>query len=77
MAEGQRISMNVFVIASAAKQSDGDFVMHRVEKAFRTATKAHDYLRGKATTFREAIHTEFGVIECDCERGIFEVEVED
>jgi len=69
--------MNVFVIVTAAKQVDGDFVLHKVEKAFRTATSADEYLRGRARQFREVLPTEFGPIECDCERAAFEVEVED
>ena len=69
--------MKVFVIVTAAKQVDGDFVLHRVEKAFHTMTKADEYLRGKASQFREVIPTEFGPVECDCERAAFEVEVEE
>lgn len=69
--------MKVYVVASAAQQAGGDFKLFMVERAFSTQARADEYLRGKARQFTEVVKTEFGPIECHCERQAFEVEVED
>ena len=69
--------MKVYVIASAAQQAGGDFKLFMVEKAFQTQARADEYLKSKARQFTEVIQTEFGPIECHCERQAFEVNVEE
>ena len=68
--------MKAFVIIKVARQINGELVFVKVEKAFNEQSKAEQYLTGKNTTL-ENIETRSGLlIECSCERGIFDVEIE-
>ncbi|RTK97715.1 MAG: hypothetical protein EKK64_00435 [Neisseriaceae bacterium] len=69
--------MKLFSIISVARQVDGEFVVIKVEKTFKTASKADEYVKQLSARYTENIDTPSGPVSCVCERGIFEIEVDD
>jgi len=67
----------VFAIISVARQTEGEYVVIKVEKAFTKASKADAYAKKLATTYTETIQTASGPVPCVCERGVFEMDVEE
>jgi len=67
----------IFAIISVARQTQGEYVCVKTEKAFFKASKADEYAKNLATRYAESITTPVGVMECVCERGVFEIEVDD
>ena len=47
------------------------------EKAFLNASKAEECFKNLAKNYAETIQTPTANIQCICERGIFEIDVED
>lgn len=69
--------MKVFAIMTVARQIDGEFILIKPEKAFKQASKADEYAKTVTKSYVEVIQTPHGGIQCSCERGIFELEVEE
>lgn len=69
--------MKVFAIISVARQVDGEYVVVKAEKAFTQASKADEFAKGLAKKYTEAIPTPSGPMPCICERGVFEIDVEE
>ena len=69
--------MKIFAIISVARQVEGEYVVVKAEKAFKQASKADAYAAGLAKTYTETIPTPGGPITCVCERGVFEIELDD
>ena len=69
--------MKVFALVTIARQVDGEYCVVKVEKAYRSAQRADEESRKLARKYAESITTPSGVIQCVCERGVFEIEVED
>lgn len=69
--------MKIYLILSVARQVDGEYCMVKAEKAFRDSTKANSFVESLSKRYAESIQTPSGLIECVCERGVFEVDVED
>ena len=69
--------MKIFAIISVARQVDGEFVIIKAEKAFKKASKADEYAKGLAKRYTESISTPSGAIACVCERGVFELDVDE
>ena len=69
--------MKVFAIISVARQVQGEYVICKVEKAFTSATKAGEYANSLARQYAETIQTPSGPIQCVCERGVFEIDVQE
>lgn len=69
--------MKVFCIISIARQVQGEYVVCKVEKAFANSTKASEYANSLARQYAETIQTPSGPIPCVCERGVFEIDVEE
>ncbi len=69
--------MKVFAIISVARQVDGEYVVVKAEKAFKKASKADEVSKSLAKKYTESIPTPSGPIACVCERGVFEIEVEE
>lgn len=69
--------MKVFAIVSVARQVDGEMCVVKVEKAYKTASKADDYAKSLAKKYAESITTPYGPVPFICERGVFEIDVED
>jgi hypothetical protein len=69
--------MKVFVVMSVARQVQGEYVVAKIEKAFKKASKADEYSKSLAKRYTESIPTPSGPITCVCERGVFEVDVDE
>ena len=69
--------MKVFAIISVARQVDGEYVVVKAEKAFKKASKADEVAKSLAKKYTESIPTPSGPIACVCERGVFEMEVDE
>jgi acetamidase/formamidase len=67
----------IFAVISVARQVDGEFVVIKTEKAFKRASAADEYAKKLATNYSEVIQTASGPIQCVCERGVFEMDVEE
>ena len=69
--------MKVFVVQTIARQVEGEYVVVKVEKAFTQASKADEFVKKLAKTYTENIQTPSGPIQCVCERGVIEIDVEE
>jgi hypothetical protein len=69
--------MKIFAIMSVARQVDGEYVVLKVEKAFKKASKADEYAKNLAKKYAESIPTPSGPMACVCERGVFEIDVDE
>lgn len=67
----------IFCVISVARQVDGEMCVVKVEKSYRSASKADEYSKSLAKKYTESINTPYGPIPFICERGVFEVDVED
>lgn len=73
-----------FAVFLVARQINGEYVLIRSEKAFRTPEKANEYLQQLKSqyvngdkTLPVKIMTPNGEVECYCEIGVFDILVED
>lgn len=69
--------MKIWAVFTVARQVNGEYVAVRVEKAFTRASKADEFSKGLAKNYVENIQTGSGPIECLCERGVVEIDVEE
>jgi hypothetical protein len=69
--------MKIFAIVTVARQVDGEYIVVKAEKAFKQASKADEYAGGLAKRYTESIPTPSGPIACICERGVFEMELDE
>jgi len=69
--------MKVFAVVSVARQVDGEYVAVKPEKAFFKASKADEYSKSLSKKYAESVTTPVGVIQCICERGVIELDVEE
>jgi hypothetical protein len=67
----------VFAIISIARQVNGEYCVLKVEKAYSSAVKAEDQLKTMLKNYAESIQTPSGILQCVCERGVFEIDVEE
>ncbi len=68
------MAKTVYVVFKRARQFDGDYHFIQAEKAFSDPQKAEDYWRQQSRNlWQETING----IECECERAILPVELED
>ena len=76
--------MKVFAVVVVARQVDGEYIAIRTEKGFLLAGQADSYLKELKKTFVTEsgipkvtkLTTPHGEMECMCEAGVFEIEVE-
>lgn len=69
--------MKVFAVISVARQVDGEYLVVKVEKAFKDLKMADSFSKELSKKYAESIPTPTGIIECVCERGVFEIDVDD
>lgn len=70
--------MKAFAIVSVARQVDGEYVVVKIDKAFLNREKAQTFAQNLAMRYNEQISMPDGTsISCICERGIFEIEIEE
>jgi hypothetical protein len=69
--------VKVFVVATVARQVEGEFVFVRMEQGYTTASKADEHVKALTRQFTETISVPaVGPVPCFCERGVFEVEID-
>jgi hypothetical protein len=69
--------MKAFAIISIARQVDGEYCIIKIEKAYKDPNLAESYAKSLSKKYAESIQTPNGSIDCVCERGIFEIDIED
>lgn len=77
--------MKAFLVISVGRQIGGDFVLIRTEKAFSSSKKAEDFCLQKKQEFVTKdgkpksflLSTGNTNVECMCEAGMFEIEIEE
>jgi hypothetical protein len=69
--------MKAFAIISIARQVDGEYCIIKIEKAYKDPNLAESYAKSLSKKYAEPIQTPNGPIDCVCERGIFEIDIED
>jgi hypothetical protein len=69
--------MKVYCVISIARQVDGEYCLVRTEKAFTKQESADAFSKGLSKKYAEVIQTPNGSVNCVCERGVFEIDVED
>jgi hypothetical protein len=69
--------MTVFAVVTVATEIEGRFTAVRFEKAFTSARKAELYVKDLAKTWRENVPMPQGNIDCMCERGVHELQVDE
>jgi len=67
--------MKVFAVISIARQVDGEYCVIKVEKAFTKVESADIFSKSLTKKYAESIQTPNGIINCVCERGVFEIDV--
>jgi len=69
--------MKAFAIISIARQVDGEYCVVKIEKAYKESSAAESYAKNLSKRYAETIPTPNGPIDCVCERGVFEIDIED
>jgi hypothetical protein len=76
----------IHVVITVARQIEGEIIMIRVEKAFRDPGKASAFAKEMQATYVEkqgqqkpvTLTTQEGQsVDCFCEIGVFDIELED
>lgn len=75
----------IFAVITVARQVEGEYVFIKTERAFKSAKKADDMLRGLKMQYvtpdgkwkPQQVSTPQGEAVCMCEAGVFEIEVDD
>jgi len=75
--------MQVFAVITVARQIEGEYIAIRTDKAFKRASHADAELKKLKEQFTapdgkinpQNITTPQGDIECFCEVGVFEIEI--
>lgn len=74
----------LYAVITVARQVEGEYVFIKTEKAFKSAQKADQHLKGLRSQFvtedgkwkPQVLSTGQGDVTCQCEVGVFEIEVE-
>lgn len=70
--------MKIFAIINVARQVDGDMVFVKIEKAFKSNTKADDYIKSYDKSSTEMIQNSSGFsVQCSCLKSVYEIDVEE
>lgn len=69
--------MKAFIVQTIARQINGEYIVVKIEKAFSRASKADEYAKNLAKNYNETINTPSGPVQCLCERGVIEIEIEE
>ena len=65
----------VFTVVTVASEIGGTGVLVKIEKVFKSATEAENFVKRENKSWREVIQINNNSIDCLCERGIQEVEL--
>jgi hypothetical protein len=75
----------MYAVITVARQVDGEYIFIKTEKAFNSAQKADNLLKKLKNNYSteegkwkpQLISTPNGEATCQCEVGVFEIELED
>ena len=75
----------IYAVITVARQIDGEYVFIKTEKAFKSAEKADLLLKSLKNQFvdkegkwkPQVISTSNGEAKCQCEVGVFELEIDE
>lgn len=75
----------LFAVITVARQVEGEYVFVKTERAFKSAQKADDFLKGLKAQYStpdgkwkpQQVSTPQGDAVCMCEAGVFEIEVDE
>jgi hypothetical protein len=75
----------IYAVITVARQIDGEYVFIKTEKAFKSAEKADLLLKSLKKQFvdnegkwkPQLISTSNGEAKCQCEVGVFELEIDE
>ena len=68
--------MKIFFVVTIARQTEGEIISVKFEKAFTSAVKADEYVKTLAKSYTETIPIpNYGPVQFVCERGLHEIEV--
>lgn len=74
----------IFCVISIARQIDGEYILIRAEKGYSDPKKATDKLCELKENFQKnnknnvfTINTPQGDVDCFCEFGVFDLEIEE
>lgn len=68
------MTKTIYVVIKRARQYDGEYMFVMAEKAFSDSAKAEEFWKSKTTSFWKEV---VGGVECECERAILPVELEE
>lgn len=74
----------LYAVITVARQVEGEYVFIKTEKAFESATKADSFLKQLKAQYvtedgkwkPQLVSTSQGEATCQCEVGVFEIEVD-
>lgn len=77
--------MKIYAVITVARQVEGEYVFIKTEKAFKSAQQADGLLRSLKSQYvtddgkwkPQVVSTSQGDATCQCEVGVFEMEVEE
>lgn len=80
-----KIMKKLYAVITVARQVDGEYIFIKTEKAFESAKKADSLLKSLKNQYvteegkwkPQLISTPNGEATCQCEVGIFELELEE
>lgn len=83
--DNERLKMKIYAVITVARQIEGEYVFIKTEKAFKSAQQADGLLRSLKSQYvtddgkwkPQIVSTSQGDATCQCEVGVFEMEVED
>ena len=73
----EKTNMKIFAVISIARQVEGEMCVVKIDKAYTSASKADAFAKALSKKYAEEIQTPHGPISFVCERGVFEIEVEE
>lgn len=69
--------MKVFAVATLATEIEGRITLLRFDGAFAQATKADALAKSLPGSWTEVIQAENVAVNCFCQRGVYELDVEE
>ena len=75
----------IYAVITVARQVEGEYVFIKTEKAFKSAQKADSLLKSLKSQYvtpdgkwrPQVVSTSQGDATCQCEAGVFEIEVDE
>lgn len=69
--------MKVYFVVSVGRQVEGDMHINKFEKCYKDLAKAENYIKNMSISYADTVSTPEGPIQFVCQRGIYEIELEE